>query len=197
MRTTTEIYQLIYEESIIVSDLLLPKGKLGLYRKDSDGDFIFFHPALHENEPYLRCILAEELGHYFTLLGNFKYSGKVSYQTFINTTKEENKALRWATDYLIETEELLELFYDDNLSVYNLAGAFEVTPEFMLQKLYYMSYDMLQWYVAKNKLLCLSCLPNFFVSQILDDQKVQKTKLLTYRRLSCKSISQKRQKNTV
>ena len=197
MRTTTEIYQLIQEENIIVNELLLPNRKLGLYRKDSDGDFIFFHPSLNSNTPYLRCVLAEELGHHFTLIGNYNYTGKVSYQTFINSTKEENKAIRWATEYLIETNKLLEMFYEENFSIYSLADSFDVTPEFMLQKLYFMSYDLPQWYVANNKLLCLTCLPSFFISQIFDDQKVLETKLKTYRRLSCKSTYQKKQRNTV
>ena len=198
MRTTEEMYKLINEENIILAELELPNNKLGLYRKDNHGDFIFYKSEIKSNHIFFRCVIAEELGHYFTLSSSsFVLKSPRNYQNWISDSKEEEKALRWATNYLIDTSKLLAEFHENNFSVYELSEIFNVTPEFVLMKLIYMSYDLKQWYVSQNKLLCLSNLPSVYVGKFNDGSMVLRTKLKTYRRLSCHSTSQIKQKNFV
>ena len=197
MRTTEEMYKLINQENIILAELELPNNKLGLYRKDNHGDFIFYKSEIKSNHIFFRCVIAEELGHYFTLNSSFVTKAPRTYQNWISESKEEEKALRWATNYLIDTTKLLAEFHESNFSVYELSEIFNVTPEFVFMKLIYMSYDLKQWYVSQNKLLCLSNLPSIYVGKFNDDSMVLRTKLETYRRMSCQSTSQKMQKNFV
>jgi|LGVF01.2.fsa_nt_gb Zn-dependent peptidase ImmA (M78 family) len=197
MKTNEEIYKLIKEENITLAEMKLPQNKVGLYRNDIHGSFIFYNTSIVSNPAFFRCVIAEELGHHFTLITNLSSKLNRTYQNWINESKEEEQALRWATNYLISTAELLRTFHKEELSLYELSDVFNVTPEFVLMKLTYMSYDLKQWYISQNRLLCLTELPSISVGAIKDDSMVLRTKLETYRRLSCQSTSQKKQKNFV
>jgi Zn-dependent peptidase ImmA (M78 family) len=85
--------------------------------------------SLKNNLPLLRSVMAEELGHHFTSVGNciprefYNYSAR----QYIN--KAEYKALRWAANYLIPDSLLLDAFHDCIDTAAELAEHFMVTPE--------------------------------------------------------------------
>src|SRR5690554_5342524 len=50
------------------------------------------------------CVLAEELGHYYTSIGD------ILDQTKIENRKQEKRARRWAVDRLIKVEDFIDAF---------------------------------------------------------------------------------------
>ncbi|MBU5677881.1 ImmA/IrrE family metallo-endopeptidase [Alkaliphilus sp. MSJ-5] len=71
------------------------------------------------------CILAEELGHHYTTIGN------IIDQTKIENRKQELKARRWAVDKLIRVEQFIDAFKAGVRNRHELAEFLEVTEEFI------------------------------------------------------------------
>lgn len=71
------------------------------------------------------CILAEELGHYYTTAGNILDQSKL-----INR-KQEHKARRWAVRKLIKIEDFIRAFEDGIQNRTELAEFLEVTESFI------------------------------------------------------------------
>lgn len=78
-----------------------------------------------------KCILAEELGHYFTTIGD------ITNQSKIENRKQERKARGWGYDKLIPIHKLAEAINYKVQSRYELAEYLEVTEEVLLESLNY------------------------------------------------------------
>lgn len=72
------------------------------------------------------CILAEELGHYHTTVGNILNQSKSS------NRKQELKARLWAYDKLIGLEGIIRAYQYGCQNYYEMADYLEVTEEFLL-----------------------------------------------------------------
>lgn len=73
---------------------------------------------LLEDKRLHKAALAEELGHYFTTTKNsvpYKYN---SYRDKLSIDKEEQRALSWAANFLMSTDELIEDIKDVFFSSY-------------------------------------------------------------------------------
>lgn len=105
----------------------------GIYHRIGDQGFIGLSNTISNRPTLIKCTLAEELGHHFTLQnGNyvlpcFSYSDRCSLQ------RSEKRALRWAADYLIDDYEfiyagqaLVEQDCPDEVTA--CASIFDVTP---------------------------------------------------------------------
>lgn len=73
------------------------------------------------------CILAEELGHYHTTVGNILNQSKIS------NRKQELKARLWAYDKLIGLEGIIEAYQYGCQNYYDMADYLEVTEDFLLK----------------------------------------------------------------
>jgi Zn-dependent peptidase ImmA (M78 family) len=87
---------------------------------------------LKNNIKNFRCILAEELGHFFTtdqgnMVSHYHLHDK------IQIYREEYKAMKWAVNYLIPDEELEIAF--NTMSPWELEDYFQVNSDFMAFKL--------------------------------------------------------------
>ena len=71
------------------------------------------------------CILAEELGHYYTTVGN------ILDQTKIENRKQELRARRWAVDRLIRVEDFIDAFNEGVRNRAELAEFLDVTEDFI------------------------------------------------------------------
>lgn len=122
------------------------------------------------NDPImLRSVLAEEIGHYFTTIGNHIPSENMTYNEMLLIEKQENKASKWSTDYLIPTKSLLDCFsVDEYITWAELSRLFQVTEELIKHKLTFMSRELLQWYISDNRVLCLTTLPLLTVGRVFD-----------------------------
>lgn len=69
--------------------------------------------------------MAEELGHYYTTVGN------ILDQTKTNNRKQEHKARRWAIKKFIRIEDFIKAFEADVRNRYELAEFLEVTEGFI------------------------------------------------------------------
>jgi len=83
-----------------------------------------------ENRTYFRCILAEEIGHHKYTVGQMITKTSYRYGDRLRVSKEEYRAMRWAAQYLIPKDELLQALRN-GLSVGELEEHFDVTTEMM------------------------------------------------------------------
>ena len=72
------------------------------------------------------CVLAEELGHYYTSVGN------ILDQHDPNNQKQENIARRWATNILLCPADLIEACRAGNEYISDIAEYLGVTSEFLI-----------------------------------------------------------------
>ncbi|URZ02803.1 ImmA/IrrE family metallo-endopeptidase [Clostridium felsineum] len=88
------------------------------------------------------CILAEELGHYYTTIGN------ILDQSDINNRKQEKRARNWAYTKLVGILQLINAFEKGIRTKSELAEYLNVTEEFLEQAIqhyrekYGMSYQI-------------------------------------------------------
>lgn len=87
--------------------------------------------SLLNNTRFLRCVLAEELGHHFTTTGDAIPRTYFHYARRLYISKIEHKALRWGANYLIPNHELQKALARGLQEVWELADHFDVTEEFM------------------------------------------------------------------
>lgn len=75
------------------------------------------------------CILAEELGHYHTSFGD------ILDQSTLGNRKQERLARKWAWNYLVTPEKLVESFKKGCRSRYEIAKFLNVTESFLEEAL--------------------------------------------------------------
>jgi Zn-dependent peptidase ImmA (M78 family) len=82
----------------------------------------------------------------------------------LNHSKVENKALKYAVDIMIPTNDLLFLILNNNaINIYEISEYFEVTEDFIMLKFYYMSLDKTYYTLNDDKSLVLSSYPSIFI----------------------------------
>ena len=75
------------------------------------------------------CVLAEELGHYYTSVGN------ILDQNNVNNKKQELVARRWATNILLCPADLIEACRAGNEYISDIAEYLGVTSEFLIDSI--------------------------------------------------------------
>lgn len=78
-----------------------------------------------DNETELKCILAEEIGHYFTSYGN------ILNLKDIRSKKQELRAMNWAYDELIKLDDLIRASKQGIRNSYELSEFLDVTEQFL------------------------------------------------------------------
>lgn len=117
-------------ENITIEYRRLPKKLNGFYIYDEKfGPFIALSYSLNANYRLHRCVLAEELGHHFTSIGERYAQKHYSVQDRLTIDKIEYKALRWAANQLIPEDDLLDAIASGLYELWELAEEFEVTEE--------------------------------------------------------------------
>lgn len=88
-----------------------PEGLLGLYYPDPEISLpvIVLDRGLSARPRPLRCVLAEELGHHFTIPRASVLKPYFSFADAVMWGKDELRAMRWATGQLIPDEVLREV----------------------------------------------------------------------------------------
>ncbi|MBI9015360.1 MAG: hypothetical protein JEZ08_24210 [Clostridiales bacterium] len=171
--STTKIYDIINKENIHIGVLQLPKNRYGLYIEDEDGKFIFIDKSIEYDEVLLRIVLSEELGHHFKTVGDispYHFLDSINLQTI---EKEEEKALKWSSKFLVNTNSLLNFFKNNPYSsVQDVSDYFQVTDNFILLKLSFMAKELPQWYLKDQLVLNLLSLPDIYIGKILDQVKL-------------------------
>ena len=84
-------------------------GCLGLnIEKENMPSMIFLDNSLKKDKNKHIEVLAEELGHFFTSVG-ISVGNIKTYSDKLELNRVENKADKWATDFLITDEEIINL----------------------------------------------------------------------------------------
>lgn len=75
------------------------------------------------------CVLAEELGHYHTTVGN------ILDQNDINSRKQERTARKWAYEKLVPIENIQFAFADGHTEIWDMAEYLDLDEEFLREAL--------------------------------------------------------------
>ena len=116
----TSLLEIAEYEGIEVHEIELPERIKGLYYENS----IALNKRL-ETDKERKCVLAEELGHYFTSVGDI-LNLKIE-----SNRKQEIRAKNWAIQKLVPFDELVYAHQQGYVNVYELAEYFDVTEDFM------------------------------------------------------------------
>ncbi len=132
--STEKLWSLAQREGIFIKWFDLhstPERLWGMYYYDPclGLPVIVLDSMLSARPRLLRCVLAEELGHHFTVPATDTFKLRFSYSDGVMRGRDEARAMRWATRFLIPEKEFNSLA--SALSVPELAEHFDVTEEFI------------------------------------------------------------------
>jgi Zn-dependent peptidase ImmA (M78 family) len=170
MVTKADICALAEEQHLAIILAPLPKKIQGFYSFSDSGPQIVMNHNLCEWDPEYRSVLAEEIGHHFTSIHETHPQTGMSYYKRVQHDRIESKAMRWAANFLIPTEQLLCTIEDCSVScIQELADTFQVTVELVNHKLYYMSCTAPYWTLRSGRELCLASLPSIYIYDPITD----------------------------
>ena len=108
MNKLDKLYKLCEDENIQIEWVNFNPCILGLYISDKDiPPTIALNKSIFNDRLKTMEILAEEVGHHFTTNGNFA-NRLLHYSDRVRLSKEEQKAARWACNFLIGDVELFD-----------------------------------------------------------------------------------------
>jgi len=113
----------------------------GIYISCDGLHTIMLANAIKDNDPLRNVVLAEEIGHHFTLASNNLPQEHWNRLNRMNFSKEEALALRWAAKYLMPLKDIKKANMKDVTSIPALAEYFDVTSSFVL---YWLSLPDIQ-----------------------------------------------------
>lgn len=120
--------ELARSEHIIVEPADFPYPLRGIYIDDGKMKLIGIAKDI-DTLAERRSVLAEELGHHFTSVGNATVCH--CYADRISIDKAERKAMVWACHYLVPEHDLDKAVQIGHVSLSDLAEYFTVTERFM------------------------------------------------------------------
>lgn len=164
-----KLFKLAARENINIMYMDLRKHKdslWGLYVPGQPGknptiylDVELLNPKLYR---LARCVLAEELGHHFTGINTHVFKVYVNYSLERKMSSDDEKALRWATNLLIPTAELVKIIKEGHFECADLADYYGVTAWFMYRKLEFLQCQIsakrqtISWKLASQvKISCI------------------------------------------
>lgn len=164
MIETEQLESIINNSGIVKEFAPLPYSALGYFYSDGDFHLILINKEIQRDERLYRTILAEEMGHYKTAVGDYTPKRKMIYSERIAIDKKELLALRWATNFLLPTELLLKAIKDRLVgTVDEILDYFYVTQEFFVHKLRFMAKEKIKWQIDEKKYLVLTSLPSLYI----------------------------------
>ena len=145
MKNITDIYNLIEEENIILEEVNFNQSNIeGIYFKVPGlSPTIGIHKNIVTDTRKYISVLAEELGHHFTSIGDLS-AECVTYNQKINKSRQEKRARIWAANYLISDEEINRAIIQNIGNIYALSIHFNVTEEII-------KYKLLSIYLKEDK----------------------------------------------
>lgn len=131
MKPLQEIYHTADQENIVVDRFALSSREALSIMAEDGSCYIAIDPAKIIDESDERTKLSHEVGHCVT--GAF-YN---QYSKFDCRQRHENRADKWAIQYLIPADDLDEAVADGYTEIWELAEHFGVTEEFMRKAVCY------------------------------------------------------------
>jgi len=131
--------------------LLPSKGFLGLYVRTRHGAAIVLDSSLPANPRLERCVMAEEMGHHYTVPGTSAFVACTSATLRTAYRRDEARALRWACDYLMPVHDFLRALREGVTAVEDLADLFYVTPWMVQVRFRFLPHHE---YACRRRRLC-------------------------------------------
>ena len=122
------IFKLLEEEGINLEWWDFPDYLLGVYVEIDDCKVIGLKKDIDRSNRKLKCILSEELGHYFTG-STYKNSKPKNYREEIEIARNEYRAKKWQVFFLIPEDKFLEAIRKGITETWELAEYFDVDEE--------------------------------------------------------------------
>lgn len=158
-----KLLKLAHDENIIIHYTDYIPGNLGgLYVEIPGlGPVINILNSIKNNKKEFTEVLAEEIGHYFTSIGD-SISKVNSYTDKLNILRCENKANKWACEFLIREDELIDALNKNINCIHDLAEYLDVDVEILLKRLEYLALQKPTLRISDTKQLILTNLPNIY-----------------------------------
>ncbi|MGL4569667.1 MAG: ImmA/IrrE family metallo-endopeptidase [Clostridium sp.] len=135
MKNINDIYELIETEDIILEEVYFKENIKGIYFKvPGINPTIGINKSIISDTKKYISVLAEELGHHFTSIGDLTAEA-VTYSEQLNKSRQEIRARRWAANYLISDTEITAAILQNRSTLYGLSLHFNVTEEIIKYKL--------------------------------------------------------------
>lgn len=144
------LFRLCHNEHIDVEYVRLTRSgrMLGWYlpAEEDAPPTILLDVSLHQDRRRHRVVLAEELGHHYTVPTSSLASGGLCAPLQIpersNRTRDEGRAVRWAARHLIPTMALAQAAREGHHTVHDLAEYFCVTDWLVHRRLRILRSDL-------------------------------------------------------
>lgn len=162
MNKLDKLFDLAAEENISIQfvDSIPGYRSDALYISKNGYKIIAIINSLKNNILKLTEVLSEELGHHFTSTG---YNVSPSnYHDKVCIDKCENKALRWACDFLVPKNELIDAL-KNNYSIDSVSEYLCVSEDVLMQSLYYLSLNNEYLHIEGNRYLILTNYPSVYI----------------------------------
>lgn len=149
---TEQLYEIAESEGIAVEFHHLPHPILGYYFAEPKiTPVITLVPQLENCPALMRCVFAEELGHYFTSpVGEWVYQPCETYLGRVLLSRTEQYAFRWAARLLLPIT-AVSRFTREGETLEDLADRFWVTPAFVRTTFRLADYARLLGLRVENK----------------------------------------------
>jgi hypothetical protein len=164
MKKLGKLYKLADEYKVDIHFFDLKEiGTLGInIEKEGLPHMVLLDNSLKKDDRVHLEVLAHELGHYFTTVGNF-INNTIIYSDSLEINKAENKADRWACEYLITEEEIIKLLNENVVGMDDLAYYLGVSVKILTKRLGYLALKKQMLDLGENKYLVLTNLPSLYV----------------------------------
>jgi Zn-dependent peptidase ImmA (M78 family) len=121
---------LVEEEGIYLLHWDFPPPVNGFYYQEAGSvPAIGIASRIKDNSPLYTCVLAEELGHYYTSTGVHPPVARFSYAERLNVSRSEYIAQKWAALKLMPAEKVRQALTAGIREVWELAEEFGVTED--------------------------------------------------------------------
>ncbi len=127
-----DLYKIAEKENIAIEQWNFKPPLEAVYMTLPDGKpLIGLSHSLEKDRRYKRCVLAEEIGHYYTTVGNYLPVTLFHYKHRLDLSRAEYKAIKWAAEYLMPIDEIRKAFQDGLWEAWEFAERFDVTEQFV------------------------------------------------------------------
>lgn len=151
MKKLNQIFQIINIENIILEEINAQSDCIkGIYFNiPGIPPTIGIPKSIVNNRCKYLSVLAEELGHHFTTIGDLTVKS-TTYSEKLETNKKEIKAKSWAADFLIDDDDFVQALYNCISTPCDMCDHFNVTYEILNYKILSIMANEVKYNNIKN-----------------------------------------------
>lgn len=164
MDTLEKLFQIASDEGIIIDYTdELPKGLEGMHiHLEGIGHIISILYNVKEDRDMFIEVLSEELGHYFTSVGDNLININ-NYRDYLKVCKCERQALNWSVNAIISNHDLEHAFKNNCASYFDIAEFLNIPEKLVREKFKYLASKYNGYIKLGDYNIILSNLPTILV----------------------------------